>query len=214
MPETMLIHVLNLVGVAVYGISGALAAGRKNLDLLGVVVIAIVTAVGGGTVRDLLLNRYPNFWIREPTYLVVIIASALLTLVYVRFRRPPNQSLQVADALGLALFTISGAQIAENAHLGGLIVVLMGVITGVVGGVVRDVLTAEVPMILRPGRLYATAAIAGATTYLLLEWAGLRRPPAALIGMTVVAALRLAAIFWGLQLPVFALPDEDERSGP
>jgi uncharacterized membrane protein YeiH len=117
--------------------------------------------------------------------------------------------LLVADAFGLALFTISGAQVAEERNLSGVIVVLMGMITGAAGGLLRDVLSAEVPLLLRQSDLYATAAIAGAATYLMLQAAGLGRTPAALVGMTVVAGLRLAAILWRLRLPVFPVPDEE-----
>lgn len=201
------VYFFNLLGVAVFAVSGALAAGRKRLDLLGVMVIAVVTAIGGGTLRDLLLDLHPTFWIRDPTYLAVIVLSASLTILYVRYYQPPVRALLIADALGLALFTISGAQLAEAAGLPGAIVVVMGVITGVAGGVLRDVLTAEVPLVLRPGTLYATTAIAGATVYLLLQAAGLARSPAALSGMAMVAALRFGAILWGLRLPVFILPD-------
>lgn len=203
----MSVYVLDLIGVAVFGISGALSAGRKGLDLLGVLVIAVVTAIGGGTIRDLLLDRHPIFWIADPTYLVVIGTAALLTTVYVRVRPPPRNSLLVADALGLALFTVMGAQVAEAAALPPLIVVLMGTITGVAGGVLRDVLSAEVPLILRRD-IYATAAIAGASLYLATQAVGLPRPAAALAGMGAVALLRLLAILRGLRLPVFRLPGE------
>jgi uncharacterized membrane protein YeiH len=204
----VILYLLDLLGVAVFAVSGALAAGRKQLDLLGVVVVAIATAIGGGTIRDVLLDRHPIFWIERPSYLVVTIGAALFTIFFVRFRRPPQNSLQIADALGLALFTVSGAQIAERAALPGVIVVLMGTITGVAGGVVRDVLSAEIPLILRRGNLYASAAIAGATAYLLLEHAGLARQAAALLGMATVASLRVAAIVWGLRLPVFAVTED------
>lgn len=206
----MILYLLDLLGVAVFAVSGALAAGRKRLDLLGVVVVGIATAIGGGTIRDVLLDRHPIFWIDRPSYLVVTIGAALFTIVFVRFRRPPRNSLQIADALGLALFSVSGAQIAEHADLPAVIVVLMGTITGVAGGVVRDVLSAEIPLILRRGNLYASAAIAGATAYLLLERAGVPRQPAALLGMATVASLRIAAIVWGLHLPVFHLPDDPQ----
>ena len=201
----MLLRILDFAGVAVFAISGALAAGRKSLDLLGVVVIATVTAVGGGTLRDLLLDRHPVFWMAEPAYLYVIFAAALLTVAYARRRRPPERLLLVADALGLALFTIIGAQIAEAEGHPGTVVVIMGTLTGVAGGAVRDVLSAEIPLILRRGRIYATAAIAGAMLYLLLQNA-IDRSVAALAGMAFIAALRLAAIVWDLQLPVFSLP--------
>lgn len=204
----MTLYLLELLGVAVFAVSGALAAGRKQLDLLGVVVIAVATAIGGGTIRDVLLDRHPVVWIDEPNYLIVATAAALFTIVFVRLRRPPRNSLQIADALGLALFTVGGAQIAEREQLPAVIVVLMGTITGVAGGVVRDVLSAEIPLILRRGNLYASAAIAGASAYLLLERLGVPRQAAGLAGMVTVAALRIAAIVWGLRLPVFKLPDD------
>ncbi len=204
MTPSTLLQLLDFAGVAVFAISGALAAGRKSLDLLGVVVIAIVTSIGGGTLRDLLLDR-TAFWIVDPRYLVTIITAALFTVVYVRYRRPPDKALQLADALGLALFSISGAQIAEASGAGGLIAVFMGTITGVFGGVLRDVLCAEIPMILRKGNIYATAAITGTSAYVALQDAGVARTVAAGAGMAVIAALRLAAIVWNLSLPVFSL---------
>ncbi len=145
----MILYFLDLVGVAVFAVSGVLAARSRGLDLLGVIVIAAITAVGGGTLRDLLLNRYPIFWITDVRYLTVIIASALLTVGYVRVRPPPGNALLVADAFGLALFALSGAQVAEAAQCPPIIVVLMGTMTGVAGGVLRDVITAQVPLILR-----------------------------------------------------------------
>lgn len=200
------LHLLDLIGVAVFAVSGALAAGRKALDLFGVLVIASLTAVGGGTVRDLLLNRHPIFWIAEPSYLVVIAAAALLTLIYVQLRAPPGNALSIADALGLALFSLSGAQIAEAAGVSPIIAVLMGTITGVAGGVLRDVLCAEIPLILRRD-IYATAAIAGISVYLVAEALGIPRLWAFAIGMSVVVALRISAIVWGLRLPTFKLPE-------
>ena len=201
----MILYVLDLVGVAVFAVSGVLAARNRGLDLLGVIVIAAITAIGGGTLRDLLLNRYPIFWITSAHYLIVIIASALLTVGYVRLRPPPGNALLVADALGLALFALSGAQVAERAQCPAIIVVLMGTITGVTGGILRDVMTAQVPVILRRD-VYATAAIAGVALYLLLQTFGVQRSQAFGAGMVVVVALRLLAIRWGLRLPIFRMP--------
>ena len=203
----MLLLILEFIGVGVFAVSGALAAGRKRLDLLGVVVIATVTALGGGTVRDVLLDRHPVFWIAEPRYLYVSLAAALVTVIYTRRFRPPDRSLAYADAVGLAMFSVSGAQIAQSFQLEAGVVVLMGTITGVVGGVIRDILTAEIPLILRRGRFYATASIAGVIVYLLLELI-LPRNLAALAGMASIAALRIAAIHWALALPIYHLPDE------
>lgn len=199
----MYLYVLDLVGVAVFAISGALAAGRRRLDLIGVLVLAAVTAVGGGTVRDLLLDRHPIFWLADARYLLVIIVAALATVLYVRWARVPWITLDVADALGLALFSIVGTQVAERTGLPALSCVLLGVVTGAAGGAIRDVLTARVPLVLQQGSLYAAAAIAGTSLYVVLARLGLERSRAALAGMAVIAGLRLAAIWWGLKLPVF-----------
>ncbi|HST59259.1 MAG TPA: trimeric intracellular cation channel family protein [Longimicrobium sp.] len=202
-------YLLDLIGVSVFAISGALAAGRKSLDLLGVVVIAVVTAIGGGTLRDLLLDRHPIFWIADPAYVVVIAATALATVAWTRRFRPPVNTLVIADALGLAMFSVAGAAVAQGAGLSAPIVIIMGTMTGTAGGMLRDVLTNEIPMILRPEmELYATAAIAGIGLYLVLESAGVPRVPAALAGMTAIAGLRFAAIRGNLKLPVFSLPPE------
>ena len=191
--------------MAVFAASGVLAARTRELDLLGVIVIAAMTAIGGGTLRDVLLQRYPIFWISDVRYVIVIVASALLTVAYVRVRPAPGNALLVADAFGLALFALSGAQVAETAGCRPIIVVLMGTMTGVAGGVLRDVITAQVPLILRRD-IYATAAIAGVALYLLLQTFGLERSRAFAAGMVVVVALRLLAIRWSLQLPIFGRP--------
>jgi len=195
------LYYLELAGVAVFAATGVLASRDRDLDLLGVIVVATITAIGGGTLRDVLLDRHPIFWIADTAYLLVIIGAALLTILYLRVRPEPGVTLLVADALGLGLFAISGARLAENEGLGPLIVILMGTMTGVTGGVLRDVITARVPLILRQD-IYATAAILGIGAYLGLQAAGLGRTPSAISGMLFVVVLRLAAIRWGLHLPV------------
>ncbi|WP_138429391.1 trimeric intracellular cation channel family protein [Fodinibius saliphilus] len=204
--EIQLLYLLDLFGVSVFAISGALAAGRKSLDLLGVVIIAVVTAIGGGTTRDLLLDRHPIFWIADPTYLSVIIISALATIWYTRHKAPPEKALLLADALGLAVFTITGAQITQEVISNGVIIVIMAAITGTVGGLIRDVLSNDIPLIMRRD-IYATAALAGATVYLLLQFTGLSSVTNIILGMTVVIGLRLAAIQWSLHLPRFRLEE-------
>lgn len=203
----MLLYVFDLMGVAVFAVSGALAAGRKGLDLFGVLVIAAITAIGGGTLRDLLLDRHPIFWMVDSTYLTVTCIAALLTVVYVRYRPAPRRALVIADALGLALFAISGARIAEATGLGPVIVILLGTMTGVAGGILRDVLSAQVPLILQRD-IYATAAVAGIAAYLLLQWLGVPRPLPSALGMVSVVVLRLLAIERGLHLPVVRPPRE------
>ena len=210
----MYLYLFDLIGVGVFAVSGALAAGRRRLDLIGVVVAAAVTAVGGGTIRDLLLDRHPIFWLTDSRYLLVIIGATIATILYVRWKRVPGVALDVADALGLALFTVTGAQVAERAGMPVITCVLLGTITGAAGGVIRDVLLAQVPHILQRGSLYATAAIAGASAYLALAALGVSSAVASLAGMACVAVLRLAAIVWRVQLPAFEVPDADAQSQP
>ena len=202
---TMLLYFLDLAGVAVFAVSGALAAGRLELDLLGVIVLASLTAIGGGTLRDVLMNRHPVFWMTNPVYLWVILAAALGTIAYVQVFPIPAKALLIADAIGLALFALSGAQLAEKARLSPIIVVLMGTMTGVAGGVMRDICSNMIPLLLRQD-IYASAAIAGISFYLALKALGLREPLAFWVGMIAVVALRLSAIFLGWGLPVFQLP--------
>ena len=206
----MNLELIDYAGVAVFAASGALAAARKSLDVLGVIVIATVTAIGGGTMRDLLLAR-PVFWTQHPTYLYVILFAALATLAYTRRFSPPERLLAILDALGLAFFTISGAQIAEGLEYTGVVVVVMGTLTGVAGGALRDLLTGEIPLILRKGQIYATAAILGASLYAVLQAIGVSRGLAGSIGMVVVASTRIAAIAFNWTLPVFGLPGPEDR---
>ena len=204
----MLRHYLDLIGIAVFAISGAIAAGRRGMDVIGVIALGTVTAIGGGTIRDVLLDRHPIFWLADPAYLVVIIAAALATVAYTRWRPAPRATLLVADALGLAVFSVAGAQIAEAGGLPAVSSVLLGTVTGTAGGVLRDVLSAEVPLLFRGGNLYASAAVAGTTAYFLLQTAGVARIAAAQLGIVVCVVLRFAAIWWGLNLPVFTIVNE------
>jgi len=157
--------------------------------------------------RDILLSRHPIFWVADPDYLYVIIAAALFTIFYVRMRKPPGNALLIADALGLAFFTLTGTQIAESYNLHPIIIIIMGTMTGVAGGVIRDILSAEVPLILRRD-IYATAAISGSLIYLIMKYAGVPGDIAFSTGLIVVVVLRLLAITKGLRLPVFKLPVE------
>jgi len=202
------VYALDLFGVAVFAVSGALAAGRRGMDLFGVMVVSVVTAVGGGTLRDVLLDNQPLFWVLDVNYLLVAFGAAALTLAYVRAFRPPRGSLLVADAFGLALFTVIGARVALEEGAPALICVLMGAVTGSAGGLLRDVLCAEVPLLLRRD-VYALAAVAGASSYVLLEGLGVAVIVSAPVSVGAVFAIRLAAIWWDLHAPTFELEEED-----
>ena len=204
-PETIL-YVLDLFGTAVFAVSGALAAGRRRLDLFGALVIAAVTAVGGGTVRDLLLDRHPVFWMEDLRYLAVIAGAGGLTFAYTSVFRPPRQSLEVADAFGLAVFAVVGARVTLDVGAPPVIVVLMSATTATVGGMVRDVLCDETPLILRK-EIYATAALAGGALYLGLRALALEEAVMMGVPIVTVAALRLAALQWEVHLPSFQVSE-------
>lgn len=205
-----MIYYLDLFGVIVFAITGSLAAGRKQLDLLGVVVLAIVTALGGGTIRDLLLGATPVFWIRDINYIIFSAGTAVLVFVVSRTRSLESASIRIPDAFGLAIFTVIGVNVALEHNVSWVIAVIMGMMTGVAGGVLRDVLAGEIPLILR-AEIYATASMFGALVYVGLSSVyptGSYGPfPVAmtnmLAGMLVTLALRLLAIKWNLSLPVF-----------
>lgn len=203
-----LIQTLDLLGVAVFAVSGALLAGRKRLDLFGVVVIALVTAVGGGTLRDLLLGAAPVFWVRHPIYVLVALLAAICVIVGARQLGRRRGALLVADACGLALFSALGAREALRAEASPMIAVVMGVMTGVAGGLVRDVLCGEIPLILRQ-EVYATAALAAAGVFVALTASGVGGDAPLWGGILFGLSLRLAAIRWGFSLPIFALRERD-----
>jgi uncharacterized membrane protein YeiH len=181
------------------------------MDVIGVTVLAVVTAVGGGTIRDVILG-IPVFWVKHPLYLAVCIIAAAAVVLWMRFWQPPESSLGIADALGLGLFAIGGSQTARIAGVAPIIVILMGAITGVAGGVIRDILSAEVPTVFRQGELYASAAIIGTTLYVVLMWAGLTEPVAALIGMVTVVIIRFASVFWHIELPMPRVSSDSSRT--
>lgn len=197
-----MIYLLDLFGVAVFAITGSLAARRKQLDLFGVIVIALVTAIGGGTLRDLILGQTPVFWIQDSTYIVIGVFSALLTFIIARFNLIPRRALILADAFGLALFSVLGTQTALNAGVEPLPAVIMGMMTGTAGGIIRDLLTNEIPLILR-SEIYATASLLGATTFVLLDDIPLTVNVQMSLAMLVTLCLRLIAIRRRWNLPVF-----------
>jgi uncharacterized membrane protein YeiH len=195
-----LIYLLDLSAVAVCAITATLEAHRRELDLFGVWVIAIISGIGGGTVRDILLGRLPVYWIHDPIYVMVGIVSGTLTFFLGRRLDLPKNFFLIPDAIGLALFTVIGTSVALKLGAPWLIASLMGVITGVFGGVIRDILCNEVPLILRTD-IYATASLAGAMLFIALVQLGTPNNHAMLIAMSSIVVIRLAAIRWHIHLP-------------
>ncbi|SDR85717.1 Uncharacterized membrane protein YeiH [Halopseudomonas sabulinigri] len=202
-------YAFDLFGVAVFAITGALMAGRKSMDLFGVLVIAIVTSLGGGTLRDVILGRHPVSWIGNDLYILVASLAAIGTVLWVRFTQPINErGLLVADAFGLAVFTVLGTQVALAHDVPMSAAVIMGVMTGVAGGVMRDIICNEIPLIFHK-EIYATACIAGALIYIALQQLQLGTDLASILAMLAVLGIRLAAIRWHLELPRFHLLDRE-----
>jgi len=206
----LIIHILDLIGVAVFAITGALAAGRKRMDIFGVVVLGCVTALGGGTIRDIILGSRPVFWISDRLYLIVPAVAAIVTFFMARRRILSSKVLIYADAIGLAVFTVIGFQKGfEITHAYGL-AIIMGVTTGVVGGIVRDVLSGEIPLIFRR-EIYASASIAGAALFALLSHFQIPFPLTMTASILVTLLLRLSALHWNLSLPILLLKEDGEK---
>ncbi len=195
-----LVYTLDIFGCAIFAATAVLVAARKGMDLFGVVTLALATAVGGGTLRDMALGVTPVFWVQDTTYIWAPALAAVVCFVILRYRSLPERALIIADAFGLAVFSAHGAQKVCDTCSSPLIAVVMGVMTGCAGGMIRDILCAEEPLILKR-EIYATAALAGAIVYVALRWAG--APDAACMTLAGLAtlALRLAAIRWRLALP-------------
>lgn len=182
-------------------------AGRKSMDLFGVSVIGVVTALGGGTLRDVILAHYPVTWIGDETYILVAVMAALGTVLWVRLTQPIHEfGLLLADAFGLAVFTVSGTQVALQLHMPISTAVIMGVMTAVAGGVMRDVICNEIPLIFRQ-EIYASACILGALVHIGLLQLQSSTEIASIVAMCVVFSVRMAALHWNWTLPRFHLLD-------
>lgn len=190
---------LDFFGVFVFAISGALAADRRGMDLFGFIVIALLPAVGGGTLRDMILG-VPVFWVQDPTYLWLIVVAGLLTFAAAGQIRRVERWLLWADAVGLSVFCVSGAAKALAVTGSPMISVAMGVVTAVLGGIVRDTVCNEIPLVLKQD-IYATAALAGALSFVALSSAGLDGSWSLWIGAAVCFLIRAAAMVWGWSLP-------------
>ncbi|HTI72934.1 MAG TPA: trimeric intracellular cation channel family protein [Candidatus Limnocylindria bacterium] len=204
MPTITFQFLLEHLGIAVSATTGVLAARGRRIDLFGVLVLALVTSFGGGTIRDLLVGDLPVAWLREPSYLINASLTAMIVFFLARKRRFASRSLVWADACALALFVVIGTRKGLSLNFSPTVCVLLGVTTGVVGGILRDVLTREVPLVFQPEiRLYATAALVGAAVQVSLHYLGIADSIAGLSGGAVVLAMRVAGIFWRLALPEF-----------
>lgn len=199
MSPDLLLSLADRIGVFVFAISGGVVAVRKEMDFLGVIVLAFLPAIGGGTLRDLLLDQ-PVFWLGDTVTLLLAIAGGVTAFFFYRFVSQ-FRALRWPDAAGMALFAIAGAAKTMALGHGFLVVVIMGTITASAGGLIRDVVANEEPLVLKEGELYATCAIAGCIVYFLLVQYGPNETAAVAAGTATAFVLRASAILFGLSLP-------------
>ena len=195
-----LLYALDLIGTAAFAASGAWAGIRRQMDLLGVIVLGLVTATGGGTLRDILLGDLPPFALKDETYLYMSIIVSLAVFVGHRHFERLHQPLLYFDAIGLGTFVVIGTGKALALHTGALTAILMGVATATAGGLVRDVLSGQVPLILQR-EVYASACIAGGAVLVVLHGTTISPAVAVIVAALVTIAIRLLAIWRNWQLP-------------
>lgn len=192
--------ILDWLGIVVFAVTGGLVASRKRMDVVGFALLASATGIGGGTLRDLLLGMAPVFWVKAPAYLLVCVIAGVATFFLAHHFSARMRLLLWLDAIGLAVFAVTGARVALEAQAGPSIAIAMGVATATFGGVIRDVLGAESPVILRR-EIYVTAALAGAAAYVGLRWLAGWGDVALAIGFAIAFAIRAAALVFDLGLP-------------
>jgi uncharacterized membrane protein YeiH len=206
MPDTLLptswLMALDWFGIAIFAVTGALVASRKRMDIFGFIMLGAATGIGGGSLRDLMLGELPVFWVKEPASLMICIAVAAATFFLAHIPESRYRALLWLDAAGLALFCVVGADKALAAGAGGFIAVAMGVMTATFGGVIRDILGGESPLILRK-EVYVTAALAGASAYVVLVALGASSAVATAAGFASCFTIRALALHYGWSLPVY-----------
>ncbi len=209
MIEVELLKVINILGTVAFAISGATMAMNKKLDAFGVLVIAFVTAIGGGTLRDLLIGNLPVGWLSSERVLLAILCTAVCTMLFHKYIMKLPTTLFLFDAMGLGLFTIAGIEIAEAKGFNIPLCITLGTITACFGGVIRDVFLNHVPLIFRK-EMYATTCILGALVYFAIKSAGLHSQLTPFICIGIIVVLRILAVKYNIRLPAFYLPQAPE----
>ncbi|ECK7571545.1 trimeric intracellular cation channel family protein [Campylobacter jejuni] len=206
--NALTITTLYIIGISAEGMTGALAAGRHRMDLFGVIFIALVTAIGGGSIRDVLLGHYPLTWVKHPEYIILICFCALVATKIPRVVTKLETLFLTLDAIGLVVFSILGAQIAIDQNHGFIIAIAAAVITGVFGGILRDILCMRIPLVFQKEIYAGIAIISGAIYYSLIMWLELNALVCTLLTLFIGVIARLLAIKYQWSLPIFSYNEE------
>ena len=204
----MLLEVIFYIAITAEAMTAALAAGRRKMDWFGVCVLACVTALGGGSFRDVVLGHYPLTWVENPYLLLICCAAAFVTIALARFMDALRWPFLLLDAVGLVVFTIIGCNVALTMGQPPIIVIVSGMMTGIVGGIARDILCNNVPLVFA-SELYATVSIVAGVLYYLGLQSGLPQDIVILATIAIGFGLRVAAIVWKLQMPKFVYDKKD-----
>ena len=200
----ILLYVLDMVGIIACAIAGTLLAQHKGFDIAGCILVALVNAIGGGTLRDMALDRHPLFWMTDLNYVIVITATSLILQMFFHLYHKIDKALKLFDAIGLAAFSVIGFKVALNQDMSPLIAIMMGVWTAIIGGLLRDIICNEIPLLLQR-EIYITASIAGSLTYLLLDSLGIRPGVNEFIMLGVIFAVRMLGLKFDWHLPSIRL---------
>lgn len=203
---------LDFLGTIAFATSGALTAMHKKLDIFGIFIIGFVTAIGGGTLRDVLTGSTPVIWMEQTFYIYTIGVTVILAIIFRRYLSHLRKSLFLFDTIGLGIFTITGVETGIQNGLDPIVSIALGAMTGTFGGVIRDTLCNEIPVIFRK-EIYATACIVGATAFVIMNYLGVNTDVTYIITSSTVIAIRLVVVRYQISLPSFYVSDQVDESG-
>ena len=202
----ILLYLLDMVGVIACAIAGTLLAQHKGFDIAGCILVSMVNAIGGGTLRDMALDRHPLFWMTDLNYVIVITLTSLILQIFFHLYHKIDKALKLFDAIGLAAFSVIGFKVALAQDVSPVIAVMMGVWTAIIGGLLRDIICNEIPLLLQR-EIYITASIAGSLSYLALDYWGVDSVINEFMMLFIIFAVRMLALKFDWHLPSIRLVD-------